>query len=151
MLRKGTMAYYSRLYDIFYDIGQRILDKHNPCQIKDKKCIGKVYANESFCCNGCEFLTKNGCRVKALWCKLWLCAGVLYEQKPDGSPNYAKFTIVARKLQIIKRAVHILIPGIDNIRACKKEQMLIVKSYLSKRSTRRKYREKNTRSPQNKT
>ncbi len=62
-----TKAYLNNKYDILYAKGQAILDEHSPCG-KDG-----CHYNLGYCCYGCDHLGKNGCKVKALWCKLWLC------------------------------------------------------------------------------
>ncbi len=58
----------SYAYDLLYEIAESAMEMFNPCQIKDGKCR----AGE-FCCDGCKHLGRNGCRVKALACKVWLC------------------------------------------------------------------------------
>jgi hypothetical protein len=56
------------LHDRLYNHADKLLKKHNPCKIKDGKCIvGKC------CCDNCEHLTENGCGVWCLRCKLYLC------------------------------------------------------------------------------
>ena len=66
-----TISDKEALYDRLYVIGDFLLKKHNPCKIKDGGCAGPY--RTSFCCDGCYYLTKNGCSVKCLWCKLWMC------------------------------------------------------------------------------
>ena len=66
-----TITERERLYDRLYDIGNFLLKKHSPCEIKNGKCSGPF--STEFCCDGCEYLTKKGCSIKCLWCKLWLC------------------------------------------------------------------------------
>ena len=69
------------LYDRLYDIGNFLLNKHNPCSIKKGTCNGPY--TTSFCCDDCKYLTAKGCTVKALRCKLWLCHTV----PPNKHPN----------------------------------------------------------------
>lgn len=64
----------SKLYDNLYDKGNKLIKKYNPCQIKNGICITK----EKCCCHGCDYLTKKGCSVKALSCKLFLCNNVRF-------------------------------------------------------------------------
>ena len=70
---------YSKEYDEVYEKAQELFDKYNPCEIKREgskvSCVGglKQEGNE-LCCYGCGYLGKNGCTVKALDCKLWLCS-----------------------------------------------------------------------------
>ena len=75
MLSKEYERFLSELYDKLYDIAKEYLSIMNPCKIKDGKC-----ARGNFCCDGCRHLSKNGCTIKALWCKLWLC-GQFYDDK----------------------------------------------------------------------
>ena len=63
------------LYDILFNIGQQILNHYDPCDWRDGKCR-KMRSSEpdaEVCCKGCAHLGKNGCTVKSLACKLWLC------------------------------------------------------------------------------
>ncbi|HOF42321.1 MAG TPA: hypothetical protein PLF30_02480 [Candidatus Moranbacteria bacterium] len=61
----------SELYDALYETADSILKKYDPCKFKSGTC--KTRGN---CCEGCKYLSKNGCTVKALSCKLWLCDDV---------------------------------------------------------------------------
>jgi len=62
------------LYDILYDIADGLFREYNPCKIENGKC---VRGRDGGCCEGCEYLKENGCSVKALFCKLWLCEPML--------------------------------------------------------------------------
>ncbi len=65
------------VYDILFNIGKQIIDHYNPCQWKNGKC-GRMRSSETeteVCCKGCQHLGENGCTVKSLACKLWLCEG----------------------------------------------------------------------------
>ena len=66
-----TITERQRLYDRLYDIGNFLLKKYNQCLIKNGKCNGPF--RTEFCCYDCKYLTKKGCSIKCLWCKLWLC------------------------------------------------------------------------------
>lgn len=57
-----------KLHDRLYRHADKLIKKHNPCEIKNGKCI---YGEP--CCTDCEHLTKNGCSVNCLRCKLYLC------------------------------------------------------------------------------
>ena len=76
---KLSITELSALYDRIYDIADRLLKKHNPCNIhKTKrgkiKCKNKYYTNNKLCCNSCEkYWSKTGCITKCLSCKLYLC------------------------------------------------------------------------------
>lgn len=85
----------SKLYDEFYQRGIEILEKYgNPCKpTEDGSC---QHPFMHFCCGarridksyGCMFLEKDGrkkkqgCTVKSLFCKMWLC-GHLQNKYPD--------------------------------------------------------------------
>lgn len=66
-----------KLYDDLYEKADLINEKYNPCNFKFNQgnsgelvtCHGCPY----FCCEGCKHNGQNGCRVKSLSCKLWLC------------------------------------------------------------------------------
>lgn len=134
MLRKGTMAYYSRLYDTLYEIGQRILANHNPCDIKDGKCGSK---HGSFCCQACPHLTKNGCRAKALWCKLWLCGSKRYKNRTKWDPA---LTDAARKLRIIEIVAGRMLPIYYSSRCSKRKFMSGIQKRIKQREANEKTR-----------
>lgn len=69
MERKLSQQELSQLYDKLYENGVRILRKHDPCGFSNGKCA----APRKNCCEDCKYLSKNGCTVKELACKLWLC------------------------------------------------------------------------------
>jgi len=69
-------------YDKIYNEMSDLLKKYNVCDIHIEKgitqCIGKILMSYEdttgkLCCHNCRHLTKHGCRVKALSCKLWIC------------------------------------------------------------------------------
>ncbi len=68
-----------RLYDILFAVGQQIMERHNPCEWKDGKCTRmRQVEGDGGCCEGCKHLSRRGCSVQSLACKLWLCEA----QKP---------------------------------------------------------------------
>lgn len=56
------------LYERLCAEADALLKQHNPCNIKDGKCV-RGY----FCCDGCKHLAENRCGIKSLLCKTWLC------------------------------------------------------------------------------
>lgn len=81
-----------RLYDGLYVAGQRLLDRHKPCNIQPSgtsdgeghplmTCLHYKKPNYC-CCGGCKYLGKDGCTVEALECKLWVCSEVA-RQHPE--------------------------------------------------------------------
>ena len=80
----------SKLYDRIYNIADRLIKKHNPCKIriKNNKILCAYYTTDKnnefylpqnkLCCLYCNkgYWSKEGCTVKALGCKLFLCQAV---------------------------------------------------------------------------
>lgn len=81
----------SAKYDRLYDKADAVLKEHNPCQIRrDEDGIVRCadvrrkmqlkgydymkHQQTQLCCTACPHLGPNGCTVKALSCKLWLCS-----------------------------------------------------------------------------
>ena len=78
----------SALYDRIYDIADRLLKKHNPCNIRietrphhlfptklNEETVCMSWCTHSLCCNSCNHWDK-GCTVKCLSCKLFLCQSI---------------------------------------------------------------------------
>jgi len=63
------------LYDILYNIGEQILNHYDPCGWRAGECrrMRSSEPDAEVCCKECAHLAKNGCTVKSLACKLWLC------------------------------------------------------------------------------
>ena len=76
---KLSVAELSALYDRIYDIADRLLKKHNPCNIRTEgtkvSCTYRL-CETRLCCGGCDKYWDKGCTVKALGCKLFLCGAV---------------------------------------------------------------------------
>ena len=64
----------SLMHDYVYDKANVLFNEHNPCAVRDGMCISGRNGGNDFCCYGCKHLDENGCTVKALSCKLWLCS-----------------------------------------------------------------------------
>ena len=84
-----STAELSALYDRIYDIADRLIKKHNPCNIRietrphhlfptklEEETVCMSYYVNSLCCAGCSHHSKNGCTVKSLGCKLFLCSAI---------------------------------------------------------------------------
>jgi hypothetical protein len=56
------------IYNELYEEASELMKQYDPCRIKDGKCI-----RGRFCCDGCKYLSPNGCTTKALVCRIWLC------------------------------------------------------------------------------
>ena len=77
-----NIAELSALYDRIYDIADRLLKKHNPCNIhKDGKRFSCTYrlCGTRLCCGKCHKYWDKGCTVKALGCKLFLCGAIRHK------------------------------------------------------------------------
>lgn len=97
----------SEKYDELYDKASELLKKFNPCKIENGTCFQyrealKKYEERSlrnpqyfppedikaatkhynFCCGGCKHLGPNGCMVKALYCRTWLCSSLRSDMLP---------------------------------------------------------------------
>ncbi len=66
----------------------------NPCMFEHGKCSTMRKGDIVSCCVKCEHLSKTGCTVKALSCKLWLCSAL------DSVEN--KLTLRLKILKIIQ-------------------------------------------------
>ncbi len=63
-----------QLYDILFAVGQQIMDHYNPCEWQNGKCRRmRLSEDDGGCCVGCYHLSRSGCTVQSLACKLWLC------------------------------------------------------------------------------
>ena len=63
----------SLAYDTLYDEGTAVLERDNPCQfIKTGDKLACTNPTGP-CCGGCKYLGPDGCTVKALGCRVWLC------------------------------------------------------------------------------
>lgn len=89
-----------KLHDRLYDYANKIIKEYDPCKIENGKC-----ARIRICCGGCKYLTKDGCSIKCLWCKLWLCDYLL--KKPEYWPLISKLRkiekVASRKKILIER------------------------------------------------
>jgi len=84
------LADLSALYDRIYNIADKLIKKHNPCNIHTTKkgfVLCKQYHHHSFvawqqkqghflCCHACKYQSKTGCPIKCLPCKLFYCGFV---------------------------------------------------------------------------
>lgn len=68
------------IYDNLYRKMEKLLEKYNPCERRVEKGVMrcKVLKDISLCCNDrkCKYLTKKGCAVENLMCKLHICNDV---------------------------------------------------------------------------
>lgn len=88
-------TFQSRLYDTLYQEGNKVLKLHNPCNFhKDKK--GQVRCTTGTpCCEGCEHLGVDGCKVHSLACKLDLCGELRrFADNPNAALAYSKLLML---------------------------------------------------------
>lgn len=108
----------SELYDRIYDIADRLFKKYNPCniQVKDDKvkCINNHYNCNHLCCqywSDCCKHWENGCTVKCLACKLFVCGYILYTYDKNGkqmrNKKYITFVNRVKWLQRIAIKYHL--------------------------------------------
>jgi len=67
-----------KLYDLIYNEADKLFKKYNPCEI-GKNIFGEICCRHTdsiqLCCTECSHLSKRGCTVRCLACKLCLCVG----------------------------------------------------------------------------
>lgn len=72
------------VYDAIYYLADLILKKHNPCLVvplcnieehkRNRHSVSCISRGGGYtCCSSCRYLGINGCKVKCLACKLFLC------------------------------------------------------------------------------
>lgn len=96
-------------YDRIYDAADTALKKHNPCQIQrdeqgvvscadTRRMAQEKYRTPMLCCGGCQHLGPNGCTVKSLSCKLWLCTTIRGDYKHE-----ATHPVLVAELEALRR------------------------------------------------
>jgi len=92
-----TKADLSKLYDTLFQAGVEVFSSFNICnhtptgktyrmsclnRMTNRKVVNTISCSSCkqykdgtgyCCCGGCAYLLQKGCRIKCLWCKLWLC------------------------------------------------------------------------------
>ncbi len=100
----------SAIYDRIYDIADKLFKRYNPCGIchKDNKteCINKHYKYNYLCCRFWDTRCKhweNGCTIKCLPCKLFMCGIILYSYDKNGkvtvNKKFESFIYKVKRLQ----------------------------------------------------
>jgi len=71
----------SKLYDVLYRKASDLFREYDPCKIRhmptgEIACVAHATLNSKMtcCCGNCKWLGRNGCRVRALYCKVWICS-----------------------------------------------------------------------------
>ena len=60
-------------YDRLFAEASAIIIQHDPCGVRDGTGTCR-HPKLDFCCDRCRYLTKKGCRVKSLGCRVWACS-----------------------------------------------------------------------------
>lgn len=107
-----------QLYDRLYAIAERILAKHQPCARCKSPCA--YFSNKSpvrsGCCTNCPFLGADGCTIKSLACKLWLCDAAAGEW-----PINKKMHLMSRQLSRLREIA--IVHHIHYARATREEAL----------------------------
>lgn len=107
-----SIAESSAIYDRIYDIADRLFKRYNPCSIHiidgGIGCTSrKTSIAYGLCCSSCKYISKIGCTVKCLPCKLFVCDRLLcvYDKKNRWIRNkkYIHFTNKINRLRKIAR------------------------------------------------
>jgi len=88
-----TMKEWEELYDRVYAVADSLIKRYDPCRVekvgKGVICAdrGRSYlkfesARNVTCCECCVYLGPNGCTVKCISCKLFLCREIA-DQHPE--------------------------------------------------------------------
>lgn len=81
--QKLPLTEFVERYNQLFQEAINLFAEFNPCEIHDSSCIRGRMINDrtgkhedNFCCEGCEYLTDQGCITNSMWCKLWSCLGI---------------------------------------------------------------------------
>lgn len=84
------------LYDLFYQDAASVLDVLNPCRFAVTP-KGVTCAAGTPCCHQCDHLSKRGCTVQSLACKMWLCPEVTYGKAVTAASLFADKLLMSIK------------------------------------------------------
>ena len=83
---KSEITIKLELYDSLYESATELHNSYNLCNIRtdggNSGTLVTCHYCPYFCCEGCRHMGPQGCRVKSLSCKLWLCEKALVKA-PD--------------------------------------------------------------------
>lgn len=107
----------AEIYDRLYAMAGKVLDKHQPCAT----CGRCEYfgGRTRGCCEGCPFLSPQGCTIQSLGCKLWLC----HDERLFGWPLHPRVRHQLKRLERIANR-----HGINFARATKEEALAAAES-----------------------
>lgn len=121
-----TLAEVSEAIDWIYEEGQKVFDTYKLCQNDE---TGEPCIHGDFCCSGCQYLTSKGCRVKAVWCKLWTCAAVMRKVKAN-----PKLQPGLERLRDLNAYLIRTVPGYQYGRYCKATLIKQAKKAIERRN-----------------
>jgi hypothetical protein len=98
-----------KLHDDLYNMASLLIANSNPCKFSNGKCK----AGRS-CCSRCEYLSENGCTVRALFRKLHLC----YKAREDND--------------ILTQTLSMLMDKAEKYGVLPEPRMVFVKEYFGK-------------------
>lgn len=121
-----NIIYRMFVYDLLYTLGDRLIKKHNPCNIQvSRSGIATCMRDLDTCCGGCRYISIYGCTVACLGCKLALCSKARYPDYPGPESN------VSVKLSEMRSLVYDL--GIICIRTSRQETYQFLKRLKKER------------------
>jgi hypothetical protein len=86
---------WKRKYYYLCDKATKLFDKYNPCDFnKHGRCIHCRELYQKSCCGDCQHLGKNGCTIKNLPCKLFLCK-YMADKYPELENELKKLRVIA--------------------------------------------------------
>ena len=100
----------SKLYNLIYKKADKIFKQHNPCNIKhtdgNTTCSNIMYnpiRYNTLCCGYCDSkYWDNGCTIKCLKCKLYLCSTLKRKyRKTDWYKQLRKLELIAKRYMLI--------------------------------------------------
>ena len=71
-----NIIYRSFIYDFLYLLADTSIKRADPCNIHATDTGEIVCMRGRPCCNSCRYLRDNGCTIRCLRCKLYICGGV---------------------------------------------------------------------------
>ena len=93
------------LFNALCEQADDVLEKYNPCRWVDGRCAhDRIYGTRGWCCDQsidgrygpCDKLGPNGCTVRSLACKCWLC-DVAFGISPEAFRELKEIEKVAKE------------------------------------------------------
>jgi hypothetical protein len=93
-----NIIYRMFVYDFLYILGDRLIKKHNPCDIQvSRSGLATCMCDIDVCCGECRYISIYGCTVTCLGCKLAICRKARYQgaTELDISVKLSKMLMIA--------------------------------------------------------